>query len=81
MVAPSPATRARMIPAPHPPTVPQPLRAMGMRAVDLLLERIRRNLGEPVADASGTIVFPVEIVHRASVRPPRHPRPRIVAPV
>ncbi len=74
-------TLAARTTAPQLTTVRQPLRAMGMRAVELLLERIRRNLGEPVADASGTIVFPVEIVHRASVRPPRHPRPRIVAPV
>ncbi len=61
-------------------TVRQPLRAMGMRAVETLLERIRHNLGQSAPDAPGTIVFPVEIVHRASDQPPQSPRPLVHAP-
>jgi LacI family transcriptional regulator len=47
-------------------TVRQPLRAMGARAVDVLLNRI----GKPSSSAGSTdkaIVFPVELIHRASV--------------
>lgn len=55
-------------------TVRQPLRAMGARAVDVLLNRI----GKPGTSAGSTdksIVFPVELVHRASVAvPPEQPR-------
>lgn len=61
-------------------TVRQPLRAMGMRAVETLLERIRHNLGQPAPEAPGTIVFPVEIVHRASAQAPSTPRPVVRTP-
>lgn len=47
-------------------TVRQPLRAMGARAVDVLLNRIEK----PETSAGSTdkpIIFPVELVHRASV--------------
>jgi len=50
-------------------TVRQPLRAMGARAVDVLLNRITR----PDSSAGSTdkpIVFPVELVTRASVGAP-----------
>lgn len=50
-------------------TVRQPLRAMGARAVDVLLNRIEK----PETSAGSTdkpIVFPVELVHRASVAAP-----------
>lgn len=55
-------------------TVRQPLRAMGIRAVELLLERIRQR-NEPVeAPTTGNVVFPVELVQRASVGAPHAPR-------
>lgn len=50
-------------------TVRQPLRAMGARAVDVLLNRIEK----PETSAGSTdkpIVFPVELVHRASMAAP-----------
>lgn len=48
-------------------TVRQPLRAMGIRAVELLLERIKQR-HEPVeAPTTGNVVFPTELSHRASV--------------
>ncbi|MFT3830911.1 MAG: LacI family DNA-binding transcriptional regulator [Opitutaceae bacterium] len=58
-------------------TIRQPLRAMGMRAVDLLLERIRQNRESSQAVAAETVVFPVEVVKRHSVAPPLAPRPVI----
>jgi LacI family transcriptional regulator len=55
-------------------TVRQPLRAMGARAVDVLLNRI----GKPGTSAGSTdksIVFPVELVNRGSIgAPPETPR-------
>lgn len=60
-------------------TVRQPLRAMGMRAVETLLDRIRHHLGQSTPEAPGSIVFPVEVVRRASVQPPLAVRPKIVA--
>lgn len=51
-------------------TVRQPLRAMGARAVDVLLNRITR----PDTSAGSTdrsIVFPVELVYRSSVAVPK----------
>jgi len=48
-------------------TVRQPLREMGQRAVEVLLKRIGH-----AADASATpVVFPTELVLRASVGVPR----------
>jgi LacI family transcriptional regulator len=47
-------------------SVRQPLRAMGSRAVELLLARIEHKL----APSAAPVVFPVEIVSRASTRPP-----------
>jgi LacI family transcriptional regulator len=49
-------------------TMRQPLQAMGSRAVEVLLERIQRPGAKP---AKNTIVFPVEMVVRASVTRPR----------
>ena len=49
-------------------TVRQPLGAMGSRAVEVLLERIQR-LDEAAA-APNPIVFPVDVITRASVGPP-----------
>ena len=61
-------------------TVRQPLRAMGMRAVEALLERIQQHQnGEPPPEATNVVV-PVEVVSRGSVQPPRRPRPTIVVP-
>ncbi len=57
-------------------TVRQPIRAMAMRAVETLLECIQAHLDQTVPEAPSAIVFPVEIVHRASVLPPRQPRPK-----
>jgi LacI family transcriptional regulator len=49
-------------------SVRQPLRDMGARAVELLLQRIERG-GAAAADVSGPVVFPAEVVSRASVGP------------
>lgn len=48
-------------------TVRQPLRDMGARAVEVLLQQIhhRREIGTPVP--SDAIIFPTEVVVRASV--------------
>ncbi len=51
-------------------TMRQPLRAMGGRAVEVLLSRVRRQNGEPAEELENPIVFPVELVTRASVGPP-----------
>lgn len=48
-------------------TVRQPLRAMGSRAVEVLLSLISRRAEGAVADFPNPIVFPVELVARASV--------------
>jgi len=50
-------------------SVRQPLRAMGSRAVELLLARIDHKL--PASTPS--VVFPVEVVSRVSTRPPLGP--------
>jgi LacI family transcriptional regulator len=55
-------------------TVRQPLRAMGARAVEALLAHI----GQSVED-SEPIVFPTEVIIRASVCPPSD-FPRTIAP-
>ena len=60
-------------------TVRQPIRAMAMRAVETLLERIQCHLDQTLPEAPSSIVFPVEIVHRDSVLPPRQPRPKVPA--
>ncbi len=49
-------------------TVRQPLRMMGMKAVDSLLARIRQHQGQADHTEPKPIVFPVEVVVRASVR-------------
>lgn len=59
-------TLAARISVPQLTSVHQPLRTMGARAVELLLGRIERQVA---ADAP-PIVFPVEVVVRASARPP-----------
>ena len=56
-------------------TVRQPLHAMGSRAVEVLLSRLRP--GRPGSQFPPTIVFPTELVLRASVGPPA-PCPRTV---
>lgn len=48
-------------------TVRQPLRAMGVRAVEVLLSLIDRQKDGGVVDFPNPIVFPVELVKRASV--------------
>jgi len=50
-------------------TVRQPLRAMGQRAVELLLARIASDTAGP-ARAGKPVVFPVDVVSRASVGQP-----------
>jgi LacI family transcriptional regulator len=60
-------------------TVRQPLRAMGMRAVEVLLDSIRRQNGESISHSENPIVFPVELVTRASVGAP--PAVRRIVPV
>lgn len=73
-------TLAARITVPQLTTVRQPLRAMGMRAVEALLERIQQHQnGEPPPEATNVVV-PVEVVSRGSVQPPRRPRPTIVVP-
>ncbi len=60
-------TLAARMSVPQLTTVRQPLAAMGSRAVELIFENIERSGdgdGPP-----GPVVFPVELVHRASVAP------------
>jgi LacI family transcriptional regulator len=49
-------------------TVRQPLRAMGIKAVEALLVRIQQHLGHADVTEPKPLVFPVELVVRASVR-------------
>lgn len=49
-------------------TVRQPLRVMGMKAVECLLARIQQHQGQADHTEPKPIVFPVELVERASVR-------------
>ena len=60
-------------------TVRQPLDAMGRRAVELLLARIRQKHGQPAPAGPATIVFPTEPVWRASVGPPAT-TPKLIPP-
>ena len=56
-------------------TVRQPLRAMGAKAVEILLEQIGHNTGKPQARVASPYVFNTELVQRASVStPPAAPR-------
>lgn len=59
-------------------TVRQPLQAMGARAVEALLARLRHKSGHTPLETEETIVFPTEIVWRASVGEPVA-APRLVA--
>lgn len=58
-------------------TVRQPLPAMGQRAVEVLLDRIRRQEARLPDEQVNPIVFPVDLVERASVAPPPK-QPRLV---
>ena len=58
-------------------TVRQPLHAMGSRAVETLLARIRHHPGHTAPESQETIVFPTEIVWRDSVGTPAAP-PKMV---
>jgi LacI family transcriptional regulator len=49
-------------------TVRQPLRMMGMKAVESLLARIQQHQGHADHTEPKPIVFPVEVVVRSSVR-------------
>lgn len=51
-------------------TVRQPLREMGARAVELLLAAIDHQNDGPAVSGKNPVVFPVEVVSRASVTPP-----------
>jgi LacI family transcriptional regulator len=51
-------------------TVRQPLHEMGHRAVEILLSRIAAQQSDQAMSASAPVVFPVDIVPRASVGPP-----------
>jgi LacI family transcriptional regulator len=51
-------------------TVRQPLRAMGGRAVEALLARLHHRHGQSTPVSQETIVFPTELVWRASVSTP-----------
>lgn len=51
-------------------TVRQPLRAMGAKAVELILARIEAMREGTIDRAAKSIVFPTEVVIRASVGPP-----------
>lgn len=56
-------------------TVRQPLRAMGAKAVDLLLEQIGKEAARAGSKVTSPFVFPTELVIRASVgTPPTAPR-------
>ena len=54
-------------------TIRQPLRAMGTRAVEVLLNFIQRQNGGTATKVENPIVFPVELVVRASVGAPHDP--------
>ncbi|HTX65118.1 MAG TPA: LacI family DNA-binding transcriptional regulator [Opitutaceae bacterium] len=58
-------------------TVRQPLHAMGSRAVEALLARVHHRHGQGAPTAQETIVFPTELVWRASVSTPAA-TPRLV---
>lgn len=62
-------TLVARIAVPQLTSVRQPLHAMGVRAVELLLERIEKGSAKSAA-LTKTVVFPVEIVSRASVSAP-----------
>jgi LacI family transcriptional regulator len=64
-------TLAARTTAPQLTTMRQPLREMGRAAVEQLLKQVRRHetSNSPATD-SNPIVFPVELVKRASVAPP-----------
>ena len=47
--------------------------------VETLLELIRAQLAQAKPEVPETITFPVEVVRRASVQPPRTPRPKVPA--
>jgi LacI family transcriptional regulator len=51
-------------------TVRQPLRAMGIKAVELLIERIQSMHGDGVEKETRNIVFPTELIIRSSVAQP-----------
>ena len=51
-------------------TVRQPLRAMGACAADLLLQRIAQHNGAQAPASAKNVVFPTEVVQRASVSAP-----------
>ena len=61
-------------------TVRQPLSAMGSRAVEVLLEHIQQRDRRLAGKAPDPIVFPVQMIVRASVGAPP-PTPRIVPPI
>lgn len=64
-------TLAARTTAPQLTTMRQPLREMGMAAVERLLKRIRSHEGSgSLADEPNPMVFPVELVKRASVASP-----------
>jgi len=60
-------------------TVRQPLRAMGQRAAELLLARIAHQTGEGPPVPLDPVVFPVDLVPRASVAAPPAAK-RVVPP-
>jgi LacI family transcriptional regulator len=60
-------------------TVRQPLQAMGSRAVETLLARIRHHHGHATPEIQETIVFPTEIVWRDSVGTPTAPQKMVPA--
>jgi LacI family transcriptional regulator len=68
-------TIAARMAVPQLSTVRQPLAAMGSRAVELIYERIERAAAERTGEMPEPVVFPVELVQRASVArreaPPR----------
>lgn len=51
-------------------TVRQPLREMGARAVELLVERVDAVHGKPLESTISPLIFPTEVVMRASVGNP-----------
>jgi len=51
-------------------SVRQPLGAMGSRAAEVLIERIQQGERRPARSTPNPIVFPVEVISRASVGPP-----------
>jgi LacI family transcriptional regulator len=63
-------TLAARTTVPQPTTVRQPLRVMGYRAVELLLERVESGAGRPQDEKTTPLVFEATVIQRGSTAAP-----------